>query len=69
MVTGFTLKLLKYSMNKCYKGFNKSSVELYSGVCDSNIDEIINEGVHKALQMLYVNKSDLFCKFITPPLT
>lgn len=56
-------------MNKCYKGFNKSSVELYSGVCDSNIDEIINEGVHKALQMLYVNKSDLFCKFITPPLT
>jgi len=48
MVTGFTLKLLKRSVNKCYKGFNKSSVELYSGVCDSDINEIINEGVHRA---------------------
>lgn len=48
MVTGFTLKLLKYSMSKCYKGFNKSSVELYSGVCYSNINEIINEGFHRA---------------------
>jgi len=47
MVTGFALKLLKYSMNKCYKGFNKSSVELYSEVCDGDINEIINEGVHR----------------------
>lgn len=54
-------------MNKCYKGFNKSSVELYSEVCDGDINEIINEGVHRGWQMLYVSKSDVFWKFVTSP--
>jgi hypothetical protein len=40
---------------------------LYSELCDGDINEIINEGVHRAWQMLYVSKSDLFWKFVTSP--
>jgi hypothetical protein len=54
-------------MNKCYRGLYKSYVEMYSGVCDSDINETINEGVHTAWQMGYVSKSDLFWKFVTSP--